>query len=273
LDEELSDMRFRGALLAATVLAAPIAANAQAINGLEIGAGAGVNWLQPQNVQGLQIVNGPGTGAVFGSGFAGVPAGVNTGLKKYFNAGGVGELSLGWGFGNGLRVEVEGDARANRLYRVTGTPFPTASGGQQITYAAMGNVLYDFDIARWTGGQAFVLPYVGVGAGYAWTNYNGLHSYGTNYPYFAQFNSSSGNFAYQAIAGVAYPLPMVPGLALTAEYRFFGVLNGGKYHGSIDTVAGRSFLEAKAGNQYNHDILLGVRYAFNVAPPPPPAPG
>ncbi len=265
-------MQFRGVLLAATVLAAPLAAQAQPITGLYLGAGAGANYRQEQDVRGLQAVAGPGAGAVFGSGFAGVPLGVNTGLKKRYDVGGVAVTSVGWGFGNGLRIEVEGNARSNHLHRTTGTPFPTASGGDEVTYGAMGNVLYDFDIGGWTGGRSVVLPYVGLGAGYAWTSYSSLHSYGTNFSYFYKSNDTSGNFAYQAIAGLAYPIPGVPGLALTAEYRFFGVLDGSKYHGSIDTVGGRTFVQTKTGNQYNQDVLLGVRYAFNAAAPPPPAP-
>ncbi len=265
-------MRFRGVLLAATVLAAPFAVHAQQITGLYVGAGAGVNFRQEQNVRGLNFVAGPGAGGVFGSGFAGVPLGVNSGLTKHYNAGGVGVLSVGWGFGNGLRVEVEGNARSNRVSKTNGTPFPTASGGNEITYGAMANVLYDLDISGFTGGEIPLKPYVGVGAGYAWTNYDRVKSYGTNFSYFYKSNDTDSNFAYQAIAGLAYPILAVPGLAITTEYRFFGVLDGGKYHGAIDSAAGRSFVETKAGNQANHSILLGVRYAFSVAPLAPPAP-
>ncbi len=266
-------MRVRSALLAATVLAAPFAAKAQPVTGIYVGAGAGVNFKQDEDVQGLEVSSGPGTGAVFGSGFGGVPLGVTTGLKKEFDVGYVGVVSLGYGLGNGLRFEVEGNARGNRLRKTTGTPFPTSSGGNEVTYGAMANVLYDFDVSQWTGGKPVVFPYIGVGAGYAWTNYVSLKSYGTNFPYFAKSNDTDGNFAYQAIAGIAYPIDAVPGLSLTAEYRFFGVLDGAKYHGAIDTTAGRSFVQSKQGNQYNHDILLGLRYAFNTAaPPPPPAP-
>jgi outer membrane protein OmpA-like peptidoglycan-associated protein len=266
-------MQFRGALLAATVLAAaPFAASAQPVTGLYVGAGAGVNFRQDENIKGLAGVAGPGAGLIFGSGFGGVPLGVGTSLNKQYDVGYVGVISLGWGFGNGLRVELEGNARDNRVSKITGTPFPTNSGGNEVTYGAMVNALYDFDIANWTGGKSYVFPYIGVGAGYAWTNYDSLHSYGTNFPYFYKSNDTDGNFAYQAIAGVSFPLEAVPGLSLTAEYRFFGVLDGAKYNGSIDTGFNRTFVATKAGDQYNHSILFGVRYAFNAAAPPPPAP-
>ena len=39
-------------------------------------------------------------------------------------------------------------------------------------------------------------------------------------------NDTEGGFAFQAIAGLSFPIPNVPGLSLTAEYRFFGVPGG-----------------------------------------------
>jgi outer membrane protein OmpA-like peptidoglycan-associated protein len=265
-------MRVRNALLAATVLAAPFAAKAQPVDGLYVGAGAGVNIRSDQNIRGLQVVNGPGTGAIFGSGFGGVPSGVNTGLKKYYDVGPVGVVSLGYGFGNGLRVEIEGNYRENRVRRTTGTPFPTASGGNELTYGGMGNVFYDFDPGLLFGVPLPVQPYIGVGAGYAETQFLRVTNYGTNFSYFQKSNDTAGNFAYQGILGAAYPIESVPGLYLTTEYRYFGVLDGSTYHGAIDTARGRSYIETKTTNQSNHSILFGVRYAFNAAAPPPPAP-
>ena len=44
-------MKLRSALLAATMLAIPFAANAQPVTGLYVGAGAGVNITQQQQVK------------------------------------------------------------------------------------------------------------------------------------------------------------------------------------------------------------------------------
>ena len=44
-------MQLRSALLAATVLATPIAASAQPVTGLYVGAGVGVNFTQQENVK------------------------------------------------------------------------------------------------------------------------------------------------------------------------------------------------------------------------------
>src|SRR5262249_53107085 len=95
-------MQLRSALLAATVLATPFAASAQPVTGLYVGAGVGVNFTQKESVNGAAI---------------GVPALVNGFLSTDGNikgsAGFAGVLSVGWGFGNGLRAEIEGNYRNN----------------------------------------------------------------------------------------------------------------------------------------------------------------
>ena len=57
-------MKLRSALLAATVLAAaPVAAKAQAISGLYIGAGAGADFMQNQTIQPDLVPAGGGSAA------------------------------------------------------------------------------------------------------------------------------------------------------------------------------------------------------------------
>ena len=90
-----------------------------------------------------------------------------------------------------------------------------------------------------------------------------------------ELQQTQGSFAFQAIGGLAFPIPGVPGLSLTAEYRFFGVPGSETFAGSrlIAGIAGTGGpvpLKRRA-QQYNHSFLLGVRYAFNVAPPCPAA--
>jgi len=90
-------------------------------------------------------------------------------------------------------------------------------------------------------------------------------------------NGTSGRFGYQGIAGVAAPLTWlgVPGLTLTAEYRFLGtdqpkVLADLRLGGPSGQVLQRQGF--KTAN-FDHSALLGVRYAFNQPPPArPPAP-
>ena len=66
-----------------------------------------------------------------------------------------------------------------------------------------------------------VSPYVGVGAGYIWSDIkNARFSRGGTT--FRIDDQDDGQFAYQFIGGLAFKLFDVPGLAFTAEYRFLG---------------------------------------------------
>jgi OOP family OmpA-OmpF porin len=256
-------MSFRKALLAATVLALPAAAQAQQVNGLYIAAGAGVNWLQDADLSATgqladQLrLSGRGTTA-----------------DIRFNTGYVALISLGYGFGNGVRAEIEGSFRENEVDSIRGFGGTVQAGGRARTYAVMANALYDFDLGLNFGGVSF-LPYIGVGAGYAWREFDNVGA--TVAPFGAvpggrvTSDGTDGRFAYQAIVGASVPLTAyVPGLAFTAEYRFFGTLEH-----DIDTQSGGgSFTINRGGTRsenYNHSILLGVRYAFGQTPPPPVA--
>jgi outer membrane protein OmpA-like peptidoglycan-associated protein len=182
-----------------------------------------------------------------------------------FNYGFVGVVSLGYGFGNGVRAELEGSYRQNEVDSVsgfTGLPRPLRADGTARSYGVMANALYDFDL----GPGAFIMPYVGVGAGYVWHEYDStrvISPAGT-----VTIDGSDGRFAYQAIVGAAFPISAVPGLAITAEYRFMGTLQP-----EIDATARSVGGAVTRGNaevdNYNHSLLLGVRYAFGQTPPPP----
>lgn len=224
-------MTFRSALLAATVVALPLAANAQPVTGLYVGAGAGVNILQDEKIQN---------------------AGSDVKAKSHLGPAVV--ASVGFGFGNGLRAEVEGSYRYNPFSGVSGASNVTNFGGKEQKYGAMANVLYDF-----YGLTPFVVPYVGLGAGYQWAMDNDLH--GTvNGVNFSGSSQTKGAFAYQAIIGAALPIAAAPGLALTAEYRFMGMTGDRTYS---TTNGGLKFNE-----EYNHSALVGIRYNFGQAPAP-----
>jgi len=231
-------MKLRNALLAATMLVAPIAAHAQQpISGLYVGLGAGINYKQDLDVKGggnLQSEIGP---AIVGS--------------------------VGWGFGNGFRAEVEGNYYNNKFNKVGGSTAYTAAGGHEQLYGIMLNGYYDFNDL-----VPMVTPYVGVGAGYQFANEQGLKAYGPGGSFTAG-DQTEGSFAAQAILGVAMPLTAVPGLDLTAEYRFMALIGDRSYSGVDGTGAPAS---VKLGNDYNHTLLIGVRYAFGAPPAPAAAP-
>jgi opacity protein-like surface antigen len=173
----------------------------------------------------------------------------------------VGLGSLGYAFGNGFRVELEGSYRQNDLNGLTGTTSAASASGTIRNYGVMGNLLFDMDI-----GLPWLYPYLGGGVGYGWDQLNsarlsqGGTSFGTS--------DTEGGFAYQAIAGLSFPVSGVPGLSVTAEYRYHSVVGDETFHGS--TPSGPATLAL--GTQHDHDFLLGVRYAFGVTPPPLPTP-
>ena len=240
----------RHALLAASAVAAlaclPEAASAQPVTGLYIGAGAGGNILQTS-----PITNRPGE-------------------QIHFDAGEAGVLSVGWGFGNGFRVELEGNFRHNGIRELTIPRFPTAVSGDRYTYGGMVNGFFDLDIR-----SPYVYPYLGVGVGYTWNRFDRLRAVAPD-GYVYSLNDTQGSFSYQGIIGASFPVPPVVGLSLTLEYRFLGTVGERNYTSADFLPAFAGFAASsyptrtRIADAYNHSILVGLRYAFSVAPPPPP---
>ncbi len=269
-------MKLRNALLAATVLVAPLAVHAQSIDGLYIGAGAGGNILQTEAVK--SISNGP---ANFGKG-----------SDYRFNAGPVVVASVGYGLAglfpgtvlSGFRVELQGAYYQNKIHNVKNGGFTTgvgatatnetSAGGDEYKEGAFLNVLYDVPLDQF-GINSPVFPYLGVGAGYVHNQFNNGHV-STAYAngasaQFLRITGQNDNLGVQGIAGVSFPVyDFVPGLAFTAEYRFMGEIGGRAY--SEQYFAGTTFRGTRQKfntDDFNHSILVGVRYAFNTPTPAP----
>jgi OOP family OmpA-OmpF porin len=268
-------MKLRSALLAATVVAMPFAASAQPVTGLYVGAGAGVNLAQQESIKNLasSFLNPLGAGIAASGDLKG-------------SVGFAGVVSVGWGFGNGLRAEIEGNYRNNRPNGVTGSNFNglagITGGSTEQKFGGMVNALYDFN-----GLSPWIVPYIGAGVGwlgisekYSFFNGNGFTRGGNSFAPGAvniAGQDTTGTFAYQAIFGAAFPVQAIPGLAITAEYRFLGTTNNRSYNGVATattttgvtaSVPGRVVL----GPSFNHSFLVGMRYNFGVAPPPVAAP-
>lgn len=222
-------------LAAAAVAALPALVQAQPVTGLYLGAGFGGNLLQE-------------TDATFSG---------TTGKDTIdFSWGYVGVLSVGWGFGNGLRAEIEGSYRQNDVSGISRSNMSQAgASGTATSYGAMLNVLYDFDLNGALGG---LTPYVGIGGGYIWHEYKdvGTNVGGTK----SVLNGDDGNWGGQAILGVSLPLSAVPGLSLTGEYRY--MMSSGHEITSNNAGARTTFDVDNA----NHSLLVGLRYAFNAGP-------
>ncbi|MBP0443953.1 OmpA family protein [Roseomonas sp. SSH11] len=260
-------MSFRKALLAATVIAVPASAMAQTspapVTGLYIAGGAGVNWLMDRDIEARG-----GNRTYF------TDRNTNAYGETRQDTGWGGAVALGWGFGNGVRAEVEGNYRQNEVDKIGGFGGPTTSrafrnnGGDIRQYGVMANAYYDFNIPNFP-----VVPYIGAGAGYIWTEYDGVRgtrqAAGSNS---VVIDGTDGSFAWQGIAGAAYPIRSVPGLALTLEYRYMGTLEP-NLNGRVVNPQGQTVSSGKyrADNAENHSIFLGVRYAFNQPRPAPVA--
>src|SRR3954465_13510732 len=127
-------MNLKRTLLAATIASSISGvAAAQPLNGLYVGAGAGINWLQNEHLIGA-------------TGTAG-----NAALQSRYGWAAVG--SIGYALPNGLRVELEGDYRNNQFAHGRDFGFPAGAGGRELKYGPMVNVLYDLGplLAQTTG--------------------------------------------------------------------------------------------------------------------------
>ncbi len=258
-------MKLRNALLVATILAAPAAALAQPVIGPYVSVNVGANYLDDQNLVNIGI---PALGTD-SNGTA------NNGRIKT-NTNVIGSAAFGYGLGAGIRVELQGDYRQNDVNGIGGL----AGNGQQLQYGGFANILYDFDLAPY--GVAGITPYIGLGAGYEQVHFsNGSASGfggtrfggGPGQPVFVRTTATDGNFAIQAILGVAYDIPSVPGLALTVEGRVMSLPEEITYKGQFFAPGVATRINLRTEYALNYSGLVGLRYAlFQPAPPPPPTP-
>jgi outer membrane protein OmpA-like peptidoglycan-associated protein len=167
---------------------------------------------------------------------------------------------------------LEGTLGRGAIKGVYSTSFPssTSAGSVQNT-GFMANALFDLDVR-----SPYVFPYLGFGAGYQSTKLDGFVQTRTDKPGAFSASGGTGGFAMQAIAGLSFPIPNMPGLSLTVDYRVMDILGGGSYQGvsTIGLPAG-SVPEAgaiKFHNQFDQTVMFGVRYAFNTPPPAAVAP-
>ena len=232
-------------LMVAALLFAPVAARAQPIQGLYV-AGAG-GFELPQNTSAALPAPGFGTGR----------------LRLQRNGGFALLGSVGYATGGGWRFEVQGDFDRTGIDQLARSPVVTGASGHAETYGVMVNALYDLDIRN-----RYVFPYLGLGAGYLWERMQGVGFVAPGGATAYRTDAQDGRFAWQAMLGAAFPVPGMPGLSLTAEYRFRDITAGATFAGTgPGGVPGGTL---KLGPQFDHQFLIGVRYAFDVAPPPAP---
>ena len=244
-------MKLRNALLAASVLAAPAAAFAQPVTGPYVSLGTGATIFDAQNLKDVTI-GGVDYGS-FGK--------LRTDADLYESG------AVGYGLGNGFRIELNGVWDRNAIRSIDGVH---ASGFQE-EYKGFVNGLYDFDLTPY--GLPGLSPYIGVGVGYS--DVHNQNQFSLNPAGFAIRNTSSdGDFAVQGIVGLAYNIAAVPGLALTAEYRYSAIPDNLNYHAQYFAPGVATRANFKADGVQGSAGLVGLRYALwqPAPPPPPPAP-
>lgn len=237
---------FGMAVAAAALLAATNPAEALVREGAYVGGGAGATFTRNAETE-----------------FSG---GQN---KLEYDPGWLLDGSVGYGFGNGVRTELEFGYRRSSIDNIKGIGAGPGSNGRLTVFNVMGNALYDLDLTRWMGkwGDLSVMgwrlnPYIGAGIGYAHFDADNIRNVING----SSIDDSNGNFAYQGIAGFSVDLDY--NWAVTADYRYLGALDT-----KLETNTG-----AKAKTEYDsHNILFGVRYTFGeptpvAEPMPTPAP-
>jgi OOP family OmpA-OmpF porin len=257
-------------LLTAVILGISSGVHAQQlgypVSGLYIGAAGGFNLKGNESIKNLS------------SNLQSLSSGLSTpNLNVGTNIGGAAFGAIGWGFGNGLRVEAEFDYRGNSFNNLSGVNpagfgASTKASGSERLWGPMFNVAYDFvDVVPW------LVPYVGVGIGYQRAHLSNFTATGTSIALSPVLSSSDtrASFAAQGILGAAVPIAQVPGLSLTAEYRIIALTGTRTYNAGLSAifpVVGRTsrFGTMQWGHEYNNTFLFGVRYNFGVTPPPPP---
>jgi outer membrane protein OmpA-like peptidoglycan-associated protein/opacity protein-like surface antigen len=276
-------MKLRLALATATCLALPIiaqsSAHAQPVTGPYVSLGAGTA---------LEIPSASDYEDSYEGAFIGTFSGTDKySFKNQFKPSYAGVLAAGYGFGNGFRVELGGDFIRNTVWNTdfhydnsyqeeySGSGSESieygkynATGGEE-KYGPMVNAYYDFSVGL------PIYPYIGAGVGYQWVKLN--RDYTNDDLGQIKVAGTEGSFAYQIIAGLSYPLPMLPQLSLTAEYRFMQLIQSRNYdtenggYGTRIFDTSYSFTKFKMGQESYHMFLLGLRYQLFAPPPMAPA--
>jgi outer membrane protein OmpA-like peptidoglycan-associated protein len=184
--------------------------------------------------------------------------------KFLFRPSYVGLGGIGYGVGDGFRIELDGNYIHNTAVKVDGDG--PAGGSAKLSgyankYGPMVNVLYDLPLGL------PVYPYVGAGVGYQFVD----GKYGVGGDGLGSLHSSGtkGSFAFDAILGLAYPIAAVPGLSIVAQGTFLDLTESYKY--------GLSQTGAPAPGTLKIDdssfLLTGGLFPAPVqAPPPQPVP-
>lgn len=224
-----------------------------------------------QPIQGFYIDGGAGLRMAFPPEATSLEPGVPGSFELRQGMGYASQFSAGYALGDGWRFEFEASLGQSGVNSVATTPYPAAAAGTVRNLGFMANALFDLDVR-----SPYVYPYLGVGVGYQLTRVDGFSDTPLGRPGSFSASGSTGAPAGQIIGGLSFPIPNMPGLSLTVDYRVMGILGGGRYDGmsSIGLPAGSAPEPGaiKLHGQFVQNVLFGVRYAFDTPPPAAVAP-
>lgn len=277
-------MNIRGVLLAASLAAVPVSAFADQINGLYMTIGGGIN--RHSNQSSL-------TGVTPSLGIS-LPA---TAPQNEFGNGLTVLGAVGYGFGNGMRAEVEGAYRQNAVLR-NRNPGILYDGNNERKYTLMLNGILDVDVGL------PVKPFIGAGGGLAIVSWNpvnrttnglvnccianglspdpriGLNYGSTPIDVSNLTKDSDVTYAVQLMAGVTYDIPWVQGLSFGAQYRFLMLPHNIKFENVLTIVPQAGFPPGPGrqtgvghttySSHTSSELIFTLTYAFDTAPAPVP---
>jgi outer membrane protein OmpA-like peptidoglycan-associated protein len=193
-------------------------------------------------------------------------------LPGYFSDNVMGQGTLGYGLGNGLRFEIEGAYRYNELSNVHETsPYTSSVHNGLAMTTGMVNAIYDIDPASFGYDNFGLVPHIGVGVGDA-------HTYPEHMGYFdgSTIAGSRDDLAYQGIVGVGFQI--APEMKVDLDYHYLGT-DIQDHHTDPTADAAIPYGTKTQFSTSSNEVLIGLRYEFEVpeappqpAPPPPPAP-
>jgi outer membrane protein OmpA-like peptidoglycan-associated protein len=259
----------------AAALLLPVAAGAQTTSGPYVAGAVGPNMRESFTISGAQFMSGLMGSQALPSGKAVATSRIGwTGIAAV----GYGFRTDVLGFQNGIRVELEGNFRGNDIRKLKefGQNLSN-SGGSTRSFGVLANVYADAVLGSYAGIQ--VAPYLGVGLGYANTQFDRAHgtlaANSTNTRIDGQPN---GTLAYNLMAGTSFALDsIVPGLSATLEWRYYTAIAQ-----KVDTYVNNPGTSPLGNNAtlhrvtqpnccHDNSLLVGLRYAFGSSPAPLPA--
>ncbi|MBI1213989.1 MAG: outer membrane beta-barrel protein [Alphaproteobacteria bacterium] len=245
-----------GAAASLALLAASAgSASAAHFHGWYLGVEGGANWVED-----------------FGARYRRGPVGSTTTSANRLNfeldSGWAGLATLGYGFGNHWRVELEGGYRHNNLDKLHWrfpTPSVTSPSGDLNEWSVMANVAYDLIL---TDRLSLSLG-AGAGADDAHLKLR------TTLSSTVRVNDDDWRFAYQGLVGLNYDIG--DRMQVMLNYRYMRV-DSPKWRGR---ATGPDFVKINAEDLVKHTVTIGLRYDLWPDEPqeepmavaePPPAP-